>query len=66
LYEWRVDSFLGVRDRILELKGLNSFFFNSTLEMHLMYYMKDGKRVYTLQKQVDGEPTQTAHPGTKD
>jgi len=32
--------------------------------MHLMFYMKDGKRVYTLKKTTpDGkEPTQSAHP----
>ncbi|CEP01456.1 hypothetical protein PBRA_002062 [Plasmodiophora brassicae] len=31
--------------------------------MHLMYYMEDGKRVYTLKK-VDprGMPTHSAHP----
>jgi Nucleolar RNA-binding protein, Nop10p family len=33
--------------------------------MHLMYYMEEGKRVYTLKKTApDGSPTHSAHPGT--
>lgn len=31
--------------------------------MHLMYSIKDGKRIYTLKKQTeDGEITKSAHP----
>ncbi|CAM9492388.1 unnamed protein product [Discosporangium mesarthrocarpum] len=31
--------------------------------MHLMYYMEDGKRKYTLKKEApDGSPSTSAHP----
>ncbi len=31
--------------------------------MHLMIIEKDGKRVYTLKKVLDGKVTRSAHPG---
>jgi hypothetical protein len=37
--------------------------FLATAEMYLQYVEKDGKRVYTLKKVIDGKVSRSAHPG---
>ncbi|KAG2005149.1 hypothetical protein GB937_008983, partial [Aspergillus fischeri] len=40
-----------------------AIFNNPPFKMHLMYVLdKDGKRVYTLKKVLNGEVTKSAHP----